>query len=277
MDGGAGEAGEGLRGVVLPGASIDRRSADPFYRQLGALLERAIASGDYRAGDRLPGETELCRRFDLARSTVRETLRALQERGLVELVPRRGAFVRDPDPPGWGLQVTAGFFEGEVEANGRTVETEVLSAGSCRLSETAARALQRPVGSPGVALRRLRRLDGAVALLSENVLVPELAEIVLSPAVLAPRGSLNRALAAAGWRIHRARRSLEAVPAPAAVAGLLAVAEGAPLLLVTSVSWGRDGRPFDHYTAHVRTDVVKVTVEAEAVRDGEPAGRGGGL
>ncbi len=43
------------------------------------------------------------------------------------------------------------------------------------------------------------------------------------------------------------------------------VPPGFPLLLVTSVSWGRDRRPFDYYTSWVRTDVVKVTVEAGAV------------
>jgi GntR family transcriptional regulator len=44
---------------------------------------------------------------------------------------------------------------------------------------------------------------------------------------------------------------------------------GAPLLLVTSVSWGRDGKPFDFYTSWLRTDVVKVAVEAQAALDND--------
>ena len=41
---------------------------------------------------RLPPESDLCRSFSLARSTVRESLRLLERRGRIKLVPRRGAY-----------------------------------------------------------------------------------------------------------------------------------------------------------------------------------------
>ncbi len=56
---------------------IDRLSPEPYYLQLGRIVEEAIDKGEYTLGQRLPAESELCRRYDLARSTVRETLRAL--------------------------------------------------------------------------------------------------------------------------------------------------------------------------------------------------------
>ena len=59
---------------------------------------------------------------------------------------------------------------------------------------------------------------------------------------------------------------MKAVPAPAVIAKLLKVAPGSPLLLVTSVSWREDEKPFDFYKSWVRTDVVKITVEASADR-----------
>ena len=60
---------------------------------------------------------------------------------------------------------------------------------------------------------------------------------------------------------------MEAVPAPSNVAKLLNVATKSPLLLITSVSWGKDQRPFDYYTSWVRTSVLPITVEAQAVVD----------
>ncbi len=51
------------------------------------------------------------------------------------------------------------------------------------------------------------------------------------------------------------------------LAKLLEVPVKSPLLLVTSVSWGKDQRPFDYYTSWVKTDVVPITVEAQAVLD----------
>jgi GntR family transcriptional regulator len=246
---------------------IDRLSPEPFYMQLCKLMEDAIDAGHFVAGDRLPGESELCRRYYLARSTVRETLRTLQERGRIKLVPRRGAYVVDSAQPGWVLQVTAGFFEGEVDHNKRKVETAVLEAKRVPLPETAASALGLEKGAEGFRLKRLRKLDGVLALYSENCLPAEFEPIIRGSEVMQPSGSLNRVLRAAGYGIFGARRGVEAVPAPARVAKLLGVPVNSPLLLVTSVSWGKDRRPFDYYKSWVRTEVVRITVEAQAATE----------
>lgn len=244
---------------------IDRVSPEPFYLQLTKIVEQAIDKGKYSVGDRLPAESELCRKYELARSTVRETLRTLQNKGRIRMVPRRGAFVTDPGQSGWVLQVAAGFFEGEVDYNQRKVETSVLEARLTTFAGAPAEALQLSNGEQGFLLRRVRRLDDRVALYSVNYLLPELADIVLKSEVMHPQGSLNRVLHQAGYGIYGAHRSVEAVYAPPEIASILEVTPGFPLLLVTSKSWGTDNRPFDFYTSWVRTDVVKVTVEAGVV------------
>lgn len=248
-------------------AAIDRASPEPFYLQLTKLVEAAIDSGEFAVGERLPAESEFCRRYDLARSTVRETLRTLEDRKRIKVVPRRGAFVIDADQSGWVLQVAAGFFESEADHNQRKVETQLLEASLKRIPEEPAAALHLEKGEQGFLLRRLRRLDGKIAVYSINYLLPELANIVRGSSAMEPQGSLNRVLHQAGYRIFGARRSVEAVPAPADVAKLLEVEQGSPLLLVTSVSWKEDGRVFDFYTSWVRTDVVKITVEANAAME----------
>jgi len=248
-------------------ANIDRTSPVPFYLQLTRLVEDAIDKGEFAVGEQLPTESELCRRYDLARSTVRETLRTLEDRKRIRVVPRRGAFVIDPDQSGWVLQVPAGFFEGEVDHNQRKVETQVLEAKLKTFPIEPANALHLKKGEQGFLLRRLRRLDGKLALYSINYLLPELEKVVRGSSAMKPQGSLNRVLHDAGYRIYGARRSVEAVPAPADVAKLLDVAAGSPLLLITSVSWTNGGRIFDFYTSWVRSDVVKINVEAKASVD----------
>lgn len=245
-------------------SDIDRTSPEPFYLQLTKIVEDAIDSGAFGVGDKLPGESELCRRFELARSTVRETLRALEDRKRIKVVPRRGAFVIDPEGSGWVLQVTEGFFGGEVDRNRRKVETQVLEAALKVLPDIPAHALKLKTGEKGFLLRRLRYLDGRAALYSENFLRPELKKVVIGSSAMEPHGSLNQVLHEAGYRIFGARRSVEAVPAPEHVAKLLEVSPGAPVLLVTSISWKKGGQPFDFYNSWVRTDIVKVTVEASA-------------
>ena len=55
----------------------------PVYVQVAEQLREAILDGDLEAGAALPSERELCDRFAVSRTTVREALRALQAQGLV--------------------------------------------------------------------------------------------------------------------------------------------------------------------------------------------------
>ncbi|HEV7179203.1 MAG TPA: GntR family transcriptional regulator, partial [Candidatus Baltobacteraceae bacterium] len=52
-----------------------------------------IAAGTYGIGDRLPPETELCALFDVGRSTLREAMRVLASRGIVDVRHGEGTFV----------------------------------------------------------------------------------------------------------------------------------------------------------------------------------------
>ena len=61
-------------------------------------LADAILSGRLHAGEKLASERQLAVQYEASRPMVREALRTLVERGLVEVVAARGAFVRrDPD------------------------------------------------------------------------------------------------------------------------------------------------------------------------------------
>ena len=69
----------------------------PRADRIVAELENLIFEGELSDGDRLD-EVKLSDRFDVSRTPVREALQKLSLTGLVELVPRRGAFVRQPGP-----------------------------------------------------------------------------------------------------------------------------------------------------------------------------------
>jgi GntR family transcriptional regulator len=245
---------------------INRGSAEPFYLQLGRWLEAQIASGRYKAGDQLPTESELCRQFTLSRSTVRECLRNLQDRGKIKLVQRRGAFVSAPQQPSWMLQFAEGFSETEADFHKRDVETQVLRVDHGTLPYDACEALGLPEGSAGVSIERLRRLDGALALYGLNYLIPSLAPVIGDGKILTGSASLNRVLRAAGWHVEGARRSLSAVAATKKIAGHLGIRTGDPLLLIRSVSWDAEQRVFDYYSSWVRSEEVKVEIEVHAGR-----------
>jgi GntR family transcriptional repressor for pyruvate dehydrogenase complex len=69
------------------------------YEHIVAQIERAIFEGRLQQGDKLPAERQLVREFGASRVAVREALRALEHRGLVEV--RQGSaggyFIREMD------------------------------------------------------------------------------------------------------------------------------------------------------------------------------------
>lgn len=60
---------------------------------LGQELERLILSGELQPGERL-NENHLATRFGTSRGPIREASRVLASKGLVDIIPNRGVFVR---------------------------------------------------------------------------------------------------------------------------------------------------------------------------------------
>ena len=70
------------------------------YHEVMGELGDAIVGGTYAEGTWLPSVTALQEQFGCSRGVVREALRALEERGLVEVHQGRGAKVRQRESLG---------------------------------------------------------------------------------------------------------------------------------------------------------------------------------
>jgi GntR family transcriptional repressor for pyruvate dehydrogenase complex len=64
-----------------------------LYQQIVEQIERRFISGELKVGDQLPSERELAEQFAVSRIAVREAVKALREKGLVEIRPGRGTFI----------------------------------------------------------------------------------------------------------------------------------------------------------------------------------------
>jgi DNA-binding GntR family transcriptional regulator len=104
--------------------------------RLVSLLERAILRGVFKGGERLEEEI-LAVRYGVSRTPIREALRELAARGLVEIRPRRGAIVRPVTPAD-----LAEMFEAmaEIEASCARLAAHRASAADLARLEEAQRA-----------------------------------------------------------------------------------------------------------------------------------------
>jgi GntR family transcriptional repressor for pyruvate dehydrogenase complex len=66
-----------------------------LYEQIVQQIEDSILRGTLKAGDQLPSERELALKFGVSRTAVREAVKALHEKGLVEAYSGRGTFITD--------------------------------------------------------------------------------------------------------------------------------------------------------------------------------------
>jgi GntR family transcriptional repressor for pyruvate dehydrogenase complex len=64
-----------------------------LYEQIVQQIEDSILKGTLKAGDQLPSERDLALKFGVSRTAVREAVKALHEKGLVEAYSGRGTFI----------------------------------------------------------------------------------------------------------------------------------------------------------------------------------------
>lgn len=72
---------------------------DLLSNRVADHIRRAIRDGSLRSGDKL-NEASIAETFSVSKTPVREALRLLETQGLVEILPRRGAFVKTFDLKG---------------------------------------------------------------------------------------------------------------------------------------------------------------------------------
>jgi GntR family transcriptional repressor for pyruvate dehydrogenase complex len=66
-----------------------------LYEQIVQQIEESVLNGSLKPGDQLPAERDLAQRLGVSRTAVREAVKALREKGLVEAYSGRGTFITD--------------------------------------------------------------------------------------------------------------------------------------------------------------------------------------
>jgi GntR family transcriptional regulator, transcriptional repressor for pyruvate dehydrogenase complex len=122
-----------------------------LYEQIVQQIEESIVKGDLKAGDQLPAERELALRFGVSRTAVREAVKALREKGLVEAYSGRGTFITDGTThavrQSLDLMVKIGQPEGSFHlAEVRAIlEPEIAALAATRIQESELATMREAV------------------------------------------------------------------------------------------------------------------------------------
>ena len=105
-----------------------------LQEQIGLRIEEMITSGQLQVGDRLPSEIEMARQFDVHRSTIREALRVLAQRGLVEMKVGSGSYVSRVSPSVVAESMETYFVSSESSYEDVAILRTLLEPGTAALA-----------------------------------------------------------------------------------------------------------------------------------------------
>jgi GntR family transcriptional repressor for pyruvate dehydrogenase complex len=110
-----------------------------LYEQIVQQIEDSILKGALKPGDQLPAERELAQRFGVSRTAVREAVKVLREKGMVEAYSGRGTFITDGTSQAIRQSLDRMIKIGQPEGSTHLVEVrEILEPGIAALAATRA-------------------------------------------------------------------------------------------------------------------------------------------
>jgi GntR family transcriptional regulator len=245
----------------LDATKIKRGTPIPYHYQLSELLRLEIESGNWKVGEQIPVEEDLCSYFSLSRTTVRKSLDALVNLGLLHREQGCGTFVAEPKMVEGLVNRPIGFFDDMVE-RGFEVVTQVLELHQISPPPIVARELELSADATVIEIRRVRFIMDLPVLIVNSyvpyVMCPDLLE-----ADLTHIGLYKFLREHSGYKTFRAKSFVEAVAANETEAQLLKMKTGSPLLMIESTVYLEDGRPIDYYKSRHRGDRMRLIMESE--------------
>ncbi|WP_019971195.1 FadR/GntR family transcriptional regulator [Mycobacterium sp. 141] len=122
----------------------------PLAAQTAQLLLTRIRDGEWPLGHRLPGETTLAAQLGVGRSTLREAIRELAGRGVLESRQGAGVFVTALDATeDWDTVLRSANIASVIEAR-IAIEAEGAALAATRRTPADLRAIRRTLAARGV-------------------------------------------------------------------------------------------------------------------------------
>ncbi|MFE7119536.1 GntR family transcriptional regulator [Streptomyces sp. NPDC057654] len=233
----------------------------PKWHQIAELLRSAIADGEFTAGDALPSETLLTRRFGISRTTARSALNELEGDQLVSRRSGKGTIVLPPkvEQP---LNLLASFSD-DMRARGLAPGYRLVAVSVLPAPAQVAKELGLAEGDDAVCVDRVLLADDEPIASSVSWLSPR----VVDPATPPPEATLRDSSLyewierTTGTRISSGEEYIEGGVADAQLAQRLAVAKGAPILIARRRSLSATAVPLEYVVITYRADRYRFRIE----------------
>lgn len=207
----------------------------PRYAAIRRDLQRAILTGRWPPGHKVPSEHELVARYGCARMTVNKALSELAAAGLIVRHRRAGSFVATPAVEQSILEIHD--IEAEARREKKSYRLALIAHTTRKATPVDVARLGVVSGTSVLAIKCLHRVMGIPFAIEDRLInlnsVPAAQHVDFSA-----RSPGNWLLTQIPW--SRARHRISAVNADAQTAQKLKIASGAACLVIERKTWLQD-------------------------------------
>ncbi len=229
---------------------LQKTEADaPAYRRIQHALRKRIETGELQPGDVVPSERELARNHEVSLMTARHALAGLEHEGLVDRRRGAGTFVALPKIH---FNRLSSFTE-QMSGRGLPSRSRILCASIVEGDQETAARLALPAQSRLVKLERLRQ-SGEQPFAVEVCYFPAEKFAGLLAVPLERRSLFAILEREYGIELQYADEEVDATPASARIAELLAIHAGNPVLRIRQVLFSTGGSATAYVIGYYRSD-----------------------
>lgn len=238
--------------------TLERGRGLSLWRQIAGEITGDIQSGVLSAGDRLPPERVIAEKYQVNRHTIRRSMAALAEEGLIRIEHGRGTFVQDVV-----LDYRVGArtrFSEIVSRQNRTPHGRILRSETVRVSAAIARMLGDARRTRCLFLETLSEADGRpISIGTHYFPLPRFEALA---ALYEETGSITKALAQLGVKDYTRTKTRVMARLPEGdEAELLKQPRNRPVLVTEALNVDGDSKPIEYGIARFASDRVQIVVE----------------
>jgi GntR family transcriptional regulator len=239
---------------------LDRNSFVPLYYQLQEALKQQIESGVWTAGDALPSEPELARRFSVSRVVVRQALAILEDDRQIVRIRGRGTFVAQPK-----LDYRAGGLSRLLASpRGADVAVQVLDKRTIKVERSISEALEAGPSEDVARLTTLLSLRGVPLAISYSFFHRHEVSWLVDAAHVGRSLPSDLTLAQHGVELERSQLSIETSQCGQFEADRFAIPHRSAVFLVLCTEYRRTDEgtaPFEVARVEYRGDIMQFRLE----------------
>ncbi len=235
----------------------------PVYMEIYYKIIDDIMNGVYNIGDLIPTQNELAVQFNVSRVTVREAIKELMHRGVLQTIKGKGTFVTTKPGEIGNYERTGGFSKNRVSSLGRRVRSRIVDIEVVPADKRLSAKLRVPPFTLLTHICRVRMVNDKPMCRDNVYIVNRYVKNIDFYKEDLVNGSLYSLLKEkAGIIFDFVEEKIRAVDCPEDVAKNLEINPGEPVLNIKRTSYDEFGKPIEYCENYERSDLYYMVIQS---------------